>query len=130
MTIPKEDRTFYIGFNTIGRTRPPYSLINIELVKQDLLNAFNTRKGERVMMPEFGTRIYDLLFDPFDDITKQAILDDAVEVIRQEPRVELISIDAEDLNYTMRLTIDLIYQPQDVAEQLYVDFTRSSIEER
>ena len=34
----------YIGFSTINSLSPPYSLTDIELIKQDLLNAFNTKK--------------------------------------------------------------------------------------
>lgn len=127
MTMAKIDnRTYYIGFSTVGNEEPPFSLTNIPLVKQDLLNEFNTRRGERVMLPEFGTRIYDLLFDPFDEITRRNIIGDAREVIAREPRVQLVEIDTIDSEQTMRLVIDLIYKPQDVAEQLFIDFERSN----
>ena len=34
-----------------------------------------------------------MLFDPFDEHTKNAIMGDAVNVINSEPRVDLVSID-------------------------------------
>ncbi len=51
-----------IGFSTYGKRTPPYTEEGIELAKQDLLYAFQTRLGERVMRPNFGTIIFDLLF--------------------------------------------------------------------
>ena len=64
----------FIGFNTVGRLFPPFKLTDVDLVKRDLLNHFNTRRGERVMNPEFGTIIYDLLMDPQDPQTRNALL--------------------------------------------------------
>ena len=51
----------YKGFSTVNKIRAPYTLTDAELVKTDLLNELNTRQGERVMRPTFGTRIFDIL---------------------------------------------------------------------
>ena len=42
------------------------------------MNHFGTRKGERVMVPEFGTIIYDMLMEPMDSKVKKLIIDDAI----------------------------------------------------
>ena len=38
-----------------------------DAAKSNLRNLLLTAKGERVMQPEFGTGLHDLLFEPFDD---------------------------------------------------------------
>ena len=54
----------YKGFSTLNSGAEHYSLYDFELIKQDLLNHFYIRQGERLMNPEFGTVIWDLLFEP------------------------------------------------------------------
>ena len=41
-----------------------------------------TRKGERVMLPEFGSRIPDLVFEPNDDVAVAEVHDAVVTAIR------------------------------------------------
>lgn len=62
---------------------------NVELVKQDLLNHIFTRKGERVMMPMFGTRVPDMLMEPMDARSLSIIRNDLFEVFTYDPRVVL-----------------------------------------
>ena len=50
-----------------------FKLYDFEVAKQDLINRLSVRKGERVENPEFGTIIYDTLFEPFTDTLKEAI---------------------------------------------------------
>ena len=42
-----------------------FKLYDFEVAKQDLINRLSVRKGERVENPEFGTIIYDAIFEPF-----------------------------------------------------------------
>ena len=55
------------GFSTKTNQFYPQRLYDIELAKQDLLNEIYTRKGERVMEPEFGSIVWELLFDPIGE---------------------------------------------------------------
>ena len=117
-----------IGFSTFGKRRPPYTLENLELAKQDLMYAFHTRRGERVMRPDFGSIIFDLLFEPFDDETKAAVVDDATALISEDPRFTMISIDVRELEHTLRLDILLNYVPLDVVDSLQIEYDRQNIE--
>jgi phage baseplate assembly protein W len=112
----------FIGFSTINKKKPPYTLTDFELVKVDLLNHFNTRKGERVMLPEFGTIIYNLLMDPLDDTTKNLIMEDATRIIDQEPRVQLDTMKLSELNSVVLLETQLTYLPNGVTEELAIQF--------
>lgn len=121
-------REVYIGFSTADLIEPPYRLVDIALVKQDILNALNTRRGERVMRPTFGTRIFDLLMDPFDEETKEAIINDVITVLEGDPRVVIVGVDARELEHVMRLEIELRYIPQDVVDQLFIEYDRRNLE--
>ena len=121
-------REQYVGFSTVNRDEPPFRLIDIELVKRDLLNAFHTRLGERVMRPDFGSVIHDLLFDPFDEETKALVIEDAIRIVGQDPRVTLVSIDAKELEHVLRVEVELQFTPQDVVDQLFVEYDRRNKE--
>jgi phage baseplate assembly protein W len=47
-----------------------------EEVRTDLLHLILTRKGSRYYLPDFGTRIYEFIFEPMDGTTFQGIKDD------------------------------------------------------
>lgn len=117
-----------IGYSTFGKRRPPFTLENLELAKQDLMNVFHTQRGERVMRPDFGTVIFDLLFEPFDEETKQQVVDDAVDIISGDPRFTMISIDVRELEHTLRLDIVLNYVPLDIVDSLQIEYDRQNIE--
>lgn len=69
-----------------------FQLTDVELVKRDILNHIHTSKGERVMMPNFGTRIPQMVFEPLDHITLSIIEEDLNSVIANDPRVQLLSL--------------------------------------
>ena len=116
-------KPYFVGFNTVGQPAPPYNLNNIQLVKRDIENTFATPRGSRVMLPNFGTRIYEFLFDPFDEYTKGAIIADAVSVIQSEPRVELVSIDAFQEDQALNVVMVLLFKPESITDNLFVIFS-------
>lgn len=116
-------KPYFVGFNTVDQPNPPYNLNNIELIKRDLYNVFATPIGSRVMLPNFGTRIYEYLFDPFDEYTKSAIIADAVEVVQTDPRVELVSIDVTQDDQALNIIMVLLFKPESVTDNLFVTFT-------
>lgn len=67
-------------------------MTDIELVKMDLLNHIYTRRGERVHMPRFGTRIPELLFEPLDGFVIDVIREDLIQVFEFDPRVNLLDL--------------------------------------
>ena len=89
----------YTGFSFKNWQRTKsFTLTDVELVKQDLLNHIFTRRGDRVAQRGFGTIIQDLLFEPFDDNTTVLISDQVRAVIDFDPRVVLASEDDFQLN--------------------------------
>jgi len=118
----------FIGFSTIDKKKPPYTLTDYDLVKTDLLNHFSTRKGERVMLPEFGTIIYDLLMEPFDERTRELIISDATTIIAAEPRVSLNDMRVIEGEHTIQVEIQLTYLPTGITEELAIQFDIDSQE--
>ena len=64
-----------------------FKVYDFECAKQDLINRLSVRKGERVENPEFGTIIYDVLFEPFTDELKEQITEDITENLNADPRI-------------------------------------------
>lgn len=66
---------------------------DIEQIKSDLLILLLTNPGERVMLPEFGTPLNDLFFDPNDATlaarARQMIID---SITQWEPRIAVDQI--------------------------------------
>jgi phage baseplate assembly protein W len=71
ITVPGNNRietitskTSYRGMSTVNPDNVTFSLYDISLIKQDLINHFHIRQGEKLSNPEFGTIIWDALFEP------------------------------------------------------------------
>lgn len=82
----------YLGFSTFGAGRKGFQLTGKELIVRDLMNHIYTLKGERVMLPDFGTRIPLMAFEPLDELTLAAVEDDLRSVFEYDPRVELLEL--------------------------------------
>lgn len=113
------------GYSSIGIINPNKAeLVDIELIKLDLLNHFHTIKGERVMRPNFGSVIWDLLFEPFDESVREAVISDVQNIIAQETRVELNSIDVFEFEQGLRIDIEVFYVPFNVLGTFQIEFDR------
>jgi len=65
----------------------------VDQIKADLLQLLLTNPGERVMLPEFGTPLRELFFEPNDDALAaeaERMVGEAIDA--WEPRVELKNI--------------------------------------
>lgn len=52
-------------------------------IRADLIHLLLTRKGSRYYLPEFGTRLYDFIFEPLDGLTFSSIESDIRDAINQ-----------------------------------------------
>lgn len=113
------------GMSTIDKIRAPYTLTDRDLVKRDLLNTFYTRRGERVMRPNHGSIIWDLLMNPADPGTEQEIRDDVARIVGKDPRVQLVDTKVLMLDYAVRVDVILRYVALDSVETLYLEFKKN-----
>jgi len=85
-------------------------------VRQAILLLISTRPGERVMRPDYGCDLHRLVFSPNDNTTAGLAIHYVRQaLIRWEPRIEIVSLDASRdeadpgrllilLNYRLRST--------------------------
>lgn len=99
----------YKGYTSVANAGIDTASFDLDLIKQDILNHFHTRLGERVGRPNFGSIIWDLLFDPGDPRTETLVIQDAQRIIGDDPRVELLQIipnitpDTHEINLAIRI---------------------------
>jgi phage baseplate assembly protein W len=73
--------------------------LEAQQIKSDLIHLLLTRKGSRYFLPDFGTRLYEFLFEPFDGLTFDAIqsdIRDAVQAYMPNLLLNQISITPAD----------------------------------
>jgi len=104
-----------------------FKLYDFEVAKQDLINRLSVRKGERVENPEFGTIIYDAIFEPFTEALKDAIVDDVTANLNADPRIatEEILVSEADKGIAIQATIK--YVPLNITEKLRFNFDENSL---
>lgn len=115
----------YKGFSTINRFKK-FRLTDINLIKQDLINHFNIKKGEKLMQPNFGTIIWNLLFEPMTDAVEQAIIDDVKTIVGYDPRTSLQNINITEYQNGIQISIDLLYIPTNQSATLSLQFDSNS----
>ncbi len=117
-------KKIFTGFSTAGGDPKEFTLHDIPLIRQDLLNHFHTIKGERVMRPDFGCEIWDYIMEPFTPSIKKKIVDEALRICSSDPRVLVDNIDVYELSggNAYNVTITLTYRPFNVLETFSVKF--------
>jgi len=78
---------YYKGFSTVDPDNRSSKLYDFDLIKQNILNHFNTRKGQRVMNPSFGSIVWDVLMEPLTPQIKMALTKDVEDICNLDPRV-------------------------------------------
>lgn len=119
----------YKGFSFKNWDRnKSFILTDVELVKQDIRNHLFTKRGSRVGQGNFGTDLYDLLFEPFDQNTVVRVVDQVREVINFDPRVVLLSendfqVIADFDNSSLTILARLFFLELQVSEVLDINLT-------
>ena len=122
--IKRRGQTFK-GFSSKA-DRSNFKLYDFELIKQDLLNRLSVRKGERVENPEFGTIIYDAIFEPLTEATRQLIIDDITEQLNADPRLSTEDIVVSEYEHGIAVAATLTYVPYNITEELVFKFNENN----
>lgn len=119
-------RSKFRGYSSIDTSFLSPVRYDLDLARQDLLNHFNTRKGERIMLPEFGSIVWDLLFDPLDDRTIYLIDQDVRAIIKNDPRWELQSVDISEGPNALRIDVTVTYLPTSETVDLPLTYNKGT----
>ena len=123
--LSNKDVTFK-GFSSKADQRN-FKVYDFECVKQDLINRLSVRKGERVENPEFGTIIYDCLFEPFTDDLKEQIIDDVTDNLNADARINTEEILVTEKDHGIAIQATIKYVPLNITEKLQFSFDENSL---
>tara|TARA_B100000424_G_scaffold237492_1_gene203015 strand:+ start:28 stop:441 length:414 start_codon:yes stop_codon:yes gene_type:complete len=114
------------GFSSRADKRN-FKLYDFEVAKQDLINRLSVRKGERVENPEFGTIIYDAIFEPFTEGLKDAIVEDITANLNADPRIATEEILVTEADRGIAVQATITYVPLNITEKLRFNFDENSL---
>jgi phage baseplate assembly protein W len=131
IVVPSVNKTtpvarMYRGFSTVNGSSDNFALYDFELIKQDLMNHFYTRQGERLMNPDYGTIIWDLLFEPLTEEVKGAILQNVNQIVNFDPRVQASNVLVTSYQTGIQVQVTLTYLPYNLSENLKLQFDQNN----
>jgi phage baseplate assembly protein W len=98
--------TTFVGFNTQNQYKK-FTLVDFELIKRDLLNAFNIRQGQLPGRPEYGTVLWNYLFENQVDAVQQGIINEVQRVAGGDPRVFISNINVYPQENGMLIELEI-----------------------
>jgi len=116
----------YKGLSTVSRTTKDFKVKNLELIKQDIINHFHIRLGEKLENPEFGTIIWDVLFEPMTTGLQNAILQNVTQIINYDPRVQAQNVVVDTYESGIQIYAELTYLDYNISEQLTLRFDQQN----
>ena len=117
--------TFYKGFSTLVPDKK-FRLTDMQLIKQDIINHFNIRKGEKLMNPNFGTIIWNVLHEPFTEELKSVITEDVKTIAKYDPRVAFENIVVTEYEQGLQIVISLRYLQTNESSTMSLQFDNQS----
>ena len=115
----------YRGVSTVGRPKK-FKIYDLDLIKQDILNHFHIRQGEKLENPTFGTIIWDILFEPLTDDLKLAVEKNVTEIINYDPRVSVDKVAIDSYEHGIQIEVQLTYLPYSISEKLQLRFDQNA----
>jgi len=136
----------YIGFSTIGANQPKttnapggidggvgsivnpirvgkkYSVNDIPLVVRDFVNALNITQGQKVGQPQYGTTLWDFVFEPNTADVQFQLETEIRRVASQDPRIVLDYVRAYPQENGILLEVQMAVAPFNEALMLSVFF--------
>ncbi len=140
----------YIGFSTINANKPrstnlnsgvdggtgslvkpivvgkKFRLVDSPLVIQDFVNALNIQQGQKVGQPQYGTNLWDFIFEP-NTYDLQSMLETEIRrVAGLDPRINLNYVKAYPQENGILVEIQMAVVPFNNVIDLGVFFDQSS----
>jgi phage baseplate assembly protein W len=116
----------YKGFSTISTESESYALYDLMLIKQDLINHFHIRQGERLEQPTFGTIIWDMIFEPLTDESRELIIKNVEEIINYDPRIVADQVIVSTYESGIQIECRITYLPYNIQEGLQLRFDQAN----
>jgi phage baseplate assembly protein W len=117
--------TRYRGFSTINQVKK-FRLTDAELVKRDLINHFSIRKGQKLMNPDFGSIIWNMLYEPLTADVKSTIVEDVRRIVSYDPRLQVNNVILDEFEHGLQIQVELTFLPGNYSEQLLLSFNSNT----
>lgn len=118
-------RTLYRGYSTVGAKRS-FRLYDTDLIKQDILNALNTKKTERVRNSNYGATIHDSVFELGSDELAGKLYQEVIEIISSDERIRIINADVTRQEYGILINMRLLYVGMDTQFDFNLRFDQAN----
>ena len=119
--VPPTQRS-YKGISTANPNNTSFTLHDIALIKQDIINHFHISQGEKLENPEFGTIIWDAIHEPLTDDLKEAIGKNVTDIVNYDPRVQVNDVVVTAYESGLQVECDLTYLPYNISEAMMLKF--------
>jgi len=116
----------YRGFSTVSPDVEGYRLYDFDLIKQDIINHFHIRQGEKLSDPTFGTIIWDMLWEPFTPEVQQLIVDNVTSIINNDPRVSASDITVDTYEHGIQIECTLTFLKYNISDTLRFRFDQNN----
>jgi phage baseplate assembly protein W len=116
----------YRGFSTVNPNNVGFQLYDLQIVKQDIINHFHIRQGELLSNPNFGTIIWDILYEPLTENIKQIIAENVTTIINYDPRVSVTNIVVDQYKSGLQIEATLIFLPYNIVENMQLIFDQNN----
>lgn len=116
----------YKGFSTINDSTENFALYDFQLIQQDILNHFNTRQGERLMNPQFGCIIWNLLYEPLTPEVQNLITNNVDAIINYDPRVRASQVVVTAYESGIQIECILTYMVYNVSQAMRLRFDQEN----
>lgn len=123
--ISASSNAIFRGFSTVNKNNENFALYDLELIKQDLINHFHIRQGELFSDPTFGTIIWDVLYEPFTNSVKDAIVQNVTDIVNFDPRIQAEEIYVDTYENGIEVNCTISYIKYNISEQLLFRFDQS-----
>lgn len=118
-------KTLYRGYSTVSK-RNTRTLFDVELVKQDLINHFSTRKGERARSCTFGSIIEDLVFEIQTPGNVDKIINEVKRIVQSDVRVNLVNIVVNQFEHGVTIDCVLDFVGLDIQDVFVLRFDKTN----
>ena len=117
----------YRGISTVNSNSKEFKLYDLALIKQDIVNHFHIRLGEKLENPGFGTIIWDILYEPLTDSLKDIIVQNVTEIVSvHEPRVKVDRVVVDSYESGIQIECELTYLEYNISEKLRFTFDQNN----
>jgi phage baseplate assembly protein W len=117
--------TTYKGFSTYNRYKK-FRVTDEELIKQNLFNHFNTRQGEKLMQPNFGSIVWNMMFEPLNEETKGIIVEDIKRIVGYDPRIRTNNIIITQFDHGIQVELEIEFALTNRLDTLRLSFDNNS----